>query len=388
VTVSCGRTPPVWGSRPLSRARRASSARASARRWLPLRASLASTGRARGSRAASSSWPASGSKNPSTATIPSKVGASHTPRRVCRRSSSRSVPSGSAARHRWAMTRRSRGGSSRRAASTSTGSASAVTGSERSWVPWASTRAWAHAEFPADQGLAGRGERTTEHGPGRPHKASRSASTQAQPGAQPSGGRANLLPLVSPGNAAGIDGRELLEPVAFQAVHQSPQGQHLLGQHRISQPVYILRGQVLDGCCQRGQLVWASGRELGCLADRMCVRVHGGNLSSPPPNASTNLQSGDNFTRAGGRSGSSPARPVKVSLVPGERMGPDPPCQVRAWGPRTPGPEPAPANRDPTVPGTAAAPAQPVPRRPQNRSRLNGYGYGRAFSRRGRSRSR
>ena len=94
-----------------------------------------------------------------------------------------------------------------------------------------------HAEFPADQGLAGRGERTTEHGPGRPHKASRSASTQAQPGAQPSGGRANLLPLVSPCNAAGIDGRELLEPVAFQAVHHPPPGQHLLGQHRISQPV-------------------------------------------------------------------------------------------------------------------------------------------------------
>ena len=32
VTVSCGRTPPVWGSRPPSKARRASSARASARR--------------------------------------------------------------------------------------------------------------------------------------------------------------------------------------------------------------------------------------------------------------------------------------------------------------------------------------------------------------------
>ncbi len=39
VTSSWGRTPPLWGSWPLSRVRRASSVRASARRWPPLRAS-------------------------------------------------------------------------------------------------------------------------------------------------------------------------------------------------------------------------------------------------------------------------------------------------------------------------------------------------------------
>ena len=82
VTVSCGRTPPLWGSRPPSNARRANSVRASALRWLPLRLSLASAGRASGSRAASRVWPASGSNNPSTATIPSKVGASQSPRRA------------------------------------------------------------------------------------------------------------------------------------------------------------------------------------------------------------------------------------------------------------------------------------------------------------------
>jgi len=37
ITVSWGRTPPVWGSRPASRARRANSVRASAWRWPPLR---------------------------------------------------------------------------------------------------------------------------------------------------------------------------------------------------------------------------------------------------------------------------------------------------------------------------------------------------------------
>ena len=101
ITLSCGRTPPVWGSRPPSRWRRANSVRASALRWLPLRVSVASAGRANGSRAASRLWPASGSSNPSTATMPSKVGASHNPRRAWRRSRSRSAPSGSATWSRW-----------------------------------------------------------------------------------------------------------------------------------------------------------------------------------------------------------------------------------------------------------------------------------------------
>ena len=79
VAVSWGRTPLVWGSRPASRARRASSVRASAVRWRPLRGSAASAGRARGSRAASRVWPASASSSPSRATMPSQVGASHSP---------------------------------------------------------------------------------------------------------------------------------------------------------------------------------------------------------------------------------------------------------------------------------------------------------------------
>ena len=59
--------------------RRASSARASARRWLPLRSSSALAGRASGSNAASRLWPASGSSRPLTATMPSQVAASHNP---------------------------------------------------------------------------------------------------------------------------------------------------------------------------------------------------------------------------------------------------------------------------------------------------------------------
>ncbi len=149
ITLSCGRTPPAWGSRPPSRARRASSVRASALRWLPLRVSVASAGRASGSNAASRVWPASGSNSPSTATMPSKVGANHNPRRAWRRSRSRSAPSGSATWSRCPRSRRSRVGSSCRAASTSTGSASAVTWSGKVWVPWVTTWAWATDSSPS-----------------------------------------------------------------------------------------------------------------------------------------------------------------------------------------------------------------------------------------------
>jgi hypothetical protein len=83
VTVSWGRTPPVCGSRPLSRLRRANSARASARRCPAVRVSWASWGRANGSRAASRVWPASGSSSPWRATMPSQVGDSHNPRCWC-----------------------------------------------------------------------------------------------------------------------------------------------------------------------------------------------------------------------------------------------------------------------------------------------------------------
>jgi hypothetical protein len=127
VTSSWGRMPPVWGSWPPSRARRASSARASARRWPPERGSSASAGRARGSRAASRVWPASGSSSPSMATRSSTVRVSHRPRRPWRRSAAWSAPLGSMTWRRYPTARRSRGGSRRRATWSRTGSASAAT---------------------------------------------------------------------------------------------------------------------------------------------------------------------------------------------------------------------------------------------------------------------
>ena len=77
------------------------------------------------------------------ATMPSKEGISRSQRPAWRRSRAWSAPSGSATSRRCARTRRSRGGSSRRAASTSTGSASVTTWFASSWVPAATTLAWA-----------------------------------------------------------------------------------------------------------------------------------------------------------------------------------------------------------------------------------------------------
>ena len=83
-----------------------------------------------------------------------QVGDSHSPRCWWRCSAWVSAPSGSATRRRWAMTRRSRGGSNRRAASSRTGSASAARWSGRSWVPRASTWAWAGESSPSARAWA------------------------------------------------------------------------------------------------------------------------------------------------------------------------------------------------------------------------------------------
>jgi hypothetical protein len=134
VTATWGRTPPDCGSRPPSSWRRANSVNASARRWAAVRSSSAVLGRARGSRAVSRVSPASASSSPSTATMPSKVGATHSPRRSRRRRACSSAAWGSATSQRWPTTLRSRGGSSRRAAASSTGSAAATVPTGSSWV--------------------------------------------------------------------------------------------------------------------------------------------------------------------------------------------------------------------------------------------------------------
>jgi hypothetical protein len=83
--------------------------------------------------------------------------------------------------------------------------------------------------------------------------------------------------------------------VAFQAVQQPPQPQDLLGQGGIGQAIQVLAGHLLDGVGQGGQPVRRPARWPG-LRVRMCVRFHGGNLSTHQAEASTKPRSGDNFS--------------------------------------------------------------------------------------------
>ena len=59
--------------------------------------------------------------------------------------------------------------------------------------------------------------------------------------------------MVGPGRAAGVDRGELLQPLAFQAVQQAPQLEHLLGQGGVGQPVQILGGKVAHSRREPGQ---------------------------------------------------------------------------------------------------------------------------------------
>jgi hypothetical protein len=65
---------------------------------------------------------------------------------------------------------------------------------------------------------------------------------------------------VGPGGPAGIDGGQLLEPVAFQAIQLPPQPKDLFGQGGVGQAVQVLGGQLVDGGGRGGRGVcWLGG---------------------------------------------------------------------------------------------------------------------------------
>ena len=90
-----------------------------------------------------------------------------------------------------------------------------------------------------------------------------------EPVPEPPSGRACRLAGFGAGGPAAVDGRELLEPVAFQAVQQPPQHQDPLGGNRISQPVQVLGGQLVGGRGQGGQPVWLPARLVTWWLGRM-----------------------------------------------------------------------------------------------------------------------
>ena len=206
---------------------------------------------------------------------------------------------------------------------------------------------------PLDQGLAGGGQGTAEQGPGGPDQAGGRTGTHAQPGSEPGGGGADLDALLGPGGPPGIHRGQPGQAVAVHPVRQPPQPQHPLGQGDVAQPVQVLGGQPVDLGLQRRQPIQPG--------DRMCVRVHGRNLSTPDQNTSTTTTSGDNFSHRAG----SPPRAHRVQANPRARQlhgarGSRPTAPAPRTGPDPPGlpthrassPHPNRPPRHPTHPAT------------------------------------
>ena len=371
--------------------RRASSVRASAVRWPPLRCRRprpggptvpgrpARSGRPRAP--AAHRWPPCRPRS-GTATGPGGDGGARPG--PARRS-------GSATATRWPTACRNRGGSRRRAASTRTGSASATVWAGRSWVPWANTAGVGGRELPGAQRLGGLGEGAAEQGPGGPHRTAGRPGTQAQPAAQPPGGRALLDAPFGPGGPAGVHVGQLGQPLAFHPVPQPPQHLHPLGPHRCP-PARTDPGRwparrppraAWPGRPGARREPWGAGRR----RVRTGVRVHGRNLSGPHQNTSTNpkmwttpvdtparLRPGRRepvaaSPLAGGRPScsTSASSPTKRATVPGNCLGPDPPPpRPAARAPNIPDPpQPGPTDTGPRptppAPRTGPEPARPRP---------------------------
>ena len=190
ITLSCGRTPPVWGSRPPSRG--GGPTRPGHQRCVGCRSGC------RGRRLGGPTVPG----RPADSGRP-RAPTAHPPPPCRQRSGPATTPGGHDAapdrdrRRRGRrpgaggpVSRRSRPGSSCRAASTSTGSASTVTWSGRCWVPAASTWAWATDSSPSHTAWA-----VWVSGPRNRARAVRTALAgrpvaQVQPVAEPGRGRA------------------------------------------------------------------------------------------------------------------------------------------------------------------------------------------------------
>ena len=247
------------------------------------------------------------------------------------------------------MACRSRGGSSRRAASSSTGSASAATWSGRSWVSWAST--WRGPATAPRRSGPGRW-RSTARGtaPERSAHNGGRAGTHAQPGPQPPSGGAGLDALFGPGGPPGVHRGQVGQPVAFQAVGQLSQHPDPLGQGGVAQPVRVLGGQLLEFGGQRRQSVfWPGGWSNVC--------------SSPWRQPISPALQGKHHHHIWGQllppNRVAAARPrVQATPAPGNCMRPDTRATMPAprTGPDGPRPDPTPAIQVPLNPDTRPAP--------------------------------
>jgi hypothetical protein len=282
VTVSWGRTPPVWGSWPASRVRRASSVRASARRWPPERGHRRWAGQGRQRRHQGLAGlgvqqplhrhhPLPGRSQPQPALLVAPLGLAGVV--------------GVGDQPQMAQDRRSRGGSSRRPPP-------AAPVRPRRWCG----RGGRGCRRPAP----GRGRPTAPHrptpgrwrsgdhstAPGRCARNQRRRRRSGPSAAGPAARRRWRRPgrRVRPRRRRGRRRRRVRRASGLPGGPPAPQPQHPFGPDRIGQAAEVLGGEALELGYQRCEPCWCAGR--------MCVRVHGGNLSTPHPNTSTNRKCG------------------------------------------------------------------------------------------------
>jgi hypothetical protein len=83
-------------------------------------------------------------------------------------------------------------------------------------------RGMSNGELAGGQGVGGGRQGAAMRGPGGPDRAGGGPGPQPEPGPQPARRRGRLNTLLGPSKPSGIHGGQLLEPVAFQAIHQPP----------------------------------------------------------------------------------------------------------------------------------------------------------------------
>jgi hypothetical protein len=180
--------------------------------------------------------------------------------------------------------------------------------------------------------------------------------------------------MQSPGTV--VDPGQFVAPLAVQAVQELAQGQHPGRPDRVGELVQVPGGQPAGDGLEGGQVV--VHRSAGGMR-RMCVRVHGGKLSTPPANASTKPTSGDIFREGqqvehlGLRIGNGPphrARRRHGAHVPGHRarqaMNPKAPATEagKQWGPEHPRPPSQATTWGPNTHRTSSLPRTPNHPRP------------------------
>jgi hypothetical protein len=219
--------------------------------------------------------------------MPSKVGATHSPRRAWRRWACCSAASGSAtlaqvadhlAQPWWVQPP---GGLQQHRLGCRHGPSGEIlrTAGQRGGV--------LVAELPLGEGLGGAGEGAAVQGSGDADALVGVGVAHAGAIAEPAGGGLGGGVLVGAGGAAAVHPGQLPQPVAFQPLEQRPKHQHPPGRLRVAQAVQILGGQLADNY---GQVVEPPSRW-----HRIYVRIHVRNLSHPAPSTRAKRQSVYNF---------------------------------------------------------------------------------------------